>query len=111
MDYNKTKSDTTSKYPQEGVLNNKISNPIDTSKLMPLNTRTSANRLYGGWANSMSKSEINYPEIISAINSSIINEKDALQLFYSIHRQVCLKLNQNFIAVGIYNLQTILISN
>ena len=104
MDYNKIKEENKSKYPQEGILNNNISNPIDTSKIMPLNTRTSANKLYGGWANSFAKTtEINYSELISAINNAILNQKDALQLFYSIHKEVCLKLNLDFFAIGIYN--------
>ena len=80
-------------------MNGKFSNPIDTSKIMPLNTRTSANRVYGGWAGQISKtSDINYSEIINAINASIANQKDVVQLFYSIHKQICLTLNLNFLA-------------
>ena len=104
MDFNKIDNNNISQNPQDGIMNSKISNPIDTSKIMPLNTRTSANRLYGGWAGTISKNnEINYLDIISAINASVSSQKDTVQLFYSIHKQICLKLNLDFIAVGIYN--------
>ena len=103
MDYKQIDSNNIS--PQkDNIGNNRISNPIDTSKIMPMNTRTSANRLYGGWANSLSKAQdVNYPEMISAINASVVNQTDAVQLFYSIHKQICLKLNLDFLAIGICN--------
>lgn len=104
MDFNKTKDENISKNPQDSAINGRASNPIDTSKIMPLNTRTSANRVYGGWANSFSKSqEINYLEIINAINASVANQTDTVQLFYSIHKQICLTLNLDFLAIGIFN--------
>ena len=102
MDFNKIKENI-NQNPKENI-NGSISNPIDTSKIMPLNTRTSANRIYGGWAGSIAKTnEINYLEIISAINASVANQKDTVELFYSIHKQICLTLNLDFLAIGIYN--------
>ena len=104
MDYNKIKSNNNSQHSQDGIINNNISNPIDTPKIMPLNTRTSANRLYGGWAYSLAKTtDINYPEIVSAINSAFVKKTDTVELFYSIHKQVCMKLNLDFFAIGIFN--------
>ena len=104
MDFNKIKNDNITQNPQDGINNGTISNPIDTTKIMPLNTRTSANRIYGGWANSIAKNhEVNYLEIISAINASVLNQKDTVELFYSIHKQICLKMDLDFLAVGIYN--------
>lgn len=103
MDYNKIKDNNGLKDIKTDQ-NNKISNPIDTSRIMPLNTRTSSNRLYGGWAKNLTKmSDFNYHEMINAINESILNQTDTIQLFYSIHKQVCLKLNLDFLAVGIFN--------
>ena len=103
MDYNKIKDNNGLKDIKTDQ-NNKISNPIDTSRIMPLNTRTSSNRLYGGWAKNLTKmSDVNYHEMINAINESILNQTDTIQLFYSIHKQVCLKLNLDFLAVGIFN--------
>ena len=103
MDFNKIKENI-NQNPQDGIINGRTSNPIDTSKIMPLNTRTSANRVYGGWATTFTKSqEINYPEIINAINASVVNQTDTVQLFYSIHKQICLTLNLDFLAIGIYN--------
>ena len=104
MDFNKIKNENIAQNPQDGVTNGSISNPIDTSKIMPLNTRTSANRIYGGWANSITKTQdANYLEIISAINASVLNQKDTAELFYSIHKQICSKMNLDFLAIGIYN--------
>lgn len=103
MDYNQIQNNT-SINQAESPENKRTSNPIDNSRIMPLNTRTSANRLYGGWANSLSKvHDVNYPEMISAINASISNQNDAIQLFYSFHKQICLKLNLDFLAIGICN--------
>lgn len=103
VDYNKIKDNNSLKDIKTDQ-NNKISNPIDTSRIMPLNTRTSSNRLYGGWAKNLTKmSDVNYHEMINAINESILNQTDTIQLFYSIHKQVCLKLNLDFLAVGIFN--------
>ena len=104
MDFNKTKNQNIIQNSQDGIVFGSTSNPIDTSKIMPLNARTSANRIYGGWANSIAKaSDANYLEIISAINASVLNQKDTAELFYSIHKQICSKMNLDFLAVGIYN--------
>lgn len=104
MDLNKLQNDTKTKANQSSLGVNKISNPIDVPKIMPLNTRTSANRLYGGWANSFSKtSQVNYCEILNILNTCISNEKDCLHFFYSLHKNLCSKLNLEFLAVGIYN--------
>lgn len=104
VDLNKTKYNNTSAHPQDGITNGNISNPIDTSKIMPLNTRTSVNRLYGGWAgNYIKNEEINYLDIISLINTSITDKKDAVELFYSIQKEICSKLNLDFLAIGILN--------
>ncbi len=104
MDYNQIKDNNSFQDSKNSLINNKISNPIDTSRIMPLNTRTSSNRLYGGWSKNLTKvSDINYLEIINAINEAILNQTDTVQLFYSIHKQVCLNLNLDFLAVGVFN--------
>ena len=104
MDYNQIKDNNSFQDSKNSLINNKISNPIDTSRIMPLNTRTSSNRLYGGWSKNLTKvSDINYLEIINAINEAILNQTDIVQLFYSIHKQVCLNLNLDFLAVGVFN--------
>ena len=82
----------------------KTSNPIDNQRIMPLNTRTSANRLYSGYTHSNNKiTDINYNEIINTLNSTFINQTDPISLFYLIHNQVCSKIGINFSALGIYN--------
>ncbi len=80
-----------------------ISNPIDDYKIMPLNMRTSANRLYGGYINSQIKpDEINYSEIITLINRSFNNESDIFRLFQTIFENLSKKINLNFSALGLY---------
>lgn len=104
MDLNKLQNDAKNKTNNDVLNAYKISNPIDSPKIMPINTRTSANRLYGGWANSPSyNSLLNHSEILSIINNCVANEKDCLQFFYSLHKNLCAKLNMEFLAVGIYN--------
>lgn len=72
---------------------------------MPLNTRTSPNRLYSGYtaANLNKNFDLNYVEVISSLNTSFSKQSDSVDLFYSIHNQLCSKFNLNFSALGIYN--------
>ncbi len=101
---NNIKQNLTDNNTQNEPVNQKISNPIDNSKIMPLNTRTSANRLYGGWANSINKSSIiDYNQILSVFNSLAIKEKDYLSFFRSIFNNFYQTLNLNFLALGILN--------
>ncbi len=103
MENNKIKDDT-KVLNRATVPDFKISNPIDSPKIMPLNTRTSANRLYSGYTNTVNKFlEVNYAEIINTLNSSFVGQNDPVRLFYTIHNQVCSKIGINFSALGIYN--------
>ncbi len=91
-------TNTESSYPKN------ISNPFEMPKIMPLNTRTSANRLYGGYSSSYAKnSVINYPDLINALNSAFTNQNDSVRLYYAINDNICKKFNINFSALGIYN--------
>ncbi len=104
MDSNKIKKETLLNQFPNDYLEQKISNPINTSKIMPLSQRSYANRLYGGWAGSNNKLfEIDYNDIINAINDSLTGQVDSLHLFYSIYNNISIKFNLNFIALGIYN--------
>ena len=89
---------------ESGINLNKTSNPIDVSKIMPVNTRTSANRLYGGYTNNFIKTnEINYLDLIASINSAITKQTDFMTLFYELHSKLSAKFNLNFLALGIFN--------
>ncbi len=104
MDFNNIKEENSNSFVPDGLINQKISNPIDKPKIMPLNARTSANRLFGGYTNSYCKvNDINYFELINAINHSFSNQSDIVHLFHSIYANICSKLNLNFLALGIYN--------
>ena len=90
---------------QQEFANAVSSNPIEGApKIMPINARTSSNRLYGGYNSSFLKqNEINYTEVISAINSAFNGQTDSVELFYSIYNKLSSKLNLNFLALGLYN--------
>ena len=103
MENNKIKDDNKA-LKRSTVPDFKTSNPIDSHKIMPLNTRTSANRLYSGYTNSINKQlDVNYTEIINTLNSSFFDQVDPVRLFYTIHNQVCSKIGINFSALGICN--------
>ena len=104
MDSNNIKEENSRSLASDGIVNQKISNPIEKPKIMPLNTRTSANRLFSGYTNSYYKTnDINYTDLINAINVSFSNQTDIVHLFYSIHNNICSRLNLNFSALGIFN--------
>ena len=104
MDSNNIKEENSRSLASDGIVNQKISNPIEKPKIMPLNTRTSANRLFSGYTNSYYKTnDINYTDLINAINVSFSNQTDIVHLFYSIYNNICSRLNLNFSALGIFN--------
>lgn len=105
MDSNKIKNDTAHSHVSNPSIGSKATNPIDTTHIMPLNTRTSSNRIYSsGLIGAHNKPfEINYTDIISALNITFKEQKDSVEFFYSIHNQLCSKFNLNFSALGIYN--------
>ena len=104
MDSNNIKEENSRSLTSEGIINSKISNPIDKPKIMPLNARTSANRLFSGYTNSYYKTnDLNYIDLINAINVSFSGQSDIVNLFYSVHNNISSKLNLNFSALGIYN--------
>lgn len=100
---NKTENENLKTTSYDGTYQ-RTSNPIEPPKIMPLNTRTSANRLYSGYTNSYTKSiDFISSDIINAINSALIGQNDAVHLFYSIQKSICSKFNMNFMALGILN--------
>lgn len=88
----------------EELLSQNISNPIESKKILPLNPKTSANRLYSGYSKSYNRLyNIRYVELINAFNGAIVNQTDSIHLFYAIHNQLVEKFNLNFSALGIYS--------
>ena len=104
MDSNKIQNNNPQEITDNAYISHKASNPIDIGRISPLNTRTSANRLYSGYNNAHIKtSEVDYNSIINSINSSFVNQVNEVHLFYEIHNKICHKLNLNFSALGIFN--------
>ena len=86
------------------IVNKRISNPIDNTKILPLNSKTSSNKLYSGYINSYNNSvDTNYSEIITILNKVFQNSTDSIYLFHELHSQISEKLNLNFSALGICN--------
>ena len=82
----------------------KSTNPILTSKIMPLNSKPSANRLYGGYTNSFIKhDEFDYNTLISEINNAFLEITDYVELFYAINNCFNRTIGLNFSALGLYN--------
>ncbi len=89
---------------QQEFTNTMSSNPIEGTRIMPLVQNASSNRLYGGYNNSFFKpSELVYSEIISVVNSAFLGQRDAIELFHSIHNKISAKFNLNFSALGLHN--------
>ncbi|MBR1617222.1 diguanylate cyclase [bacterium] len=82
----------------------KSTNPILTSKIMPLNSKPSANRLYGGYTNAFIKhDEFDYNTLISEINNAFLEITDYVELFYAINNCFNRTIGLNFSALGLYN--------
>ncbi len=104
MDFNNIKEENSRSLASDGIIGSNTSNPIDKPKIMPLNARTSANRLFSGYTNSYYKTnDINYPDLINALNVSFAGQTDIVHLFYSLHNNICTRFNLHFSALGIYN--------
>ncbi len=88
----------------DDIISKKISNPIDNTKILPLNSKTSSNKLYSGYKNSFNNSaDTNYSEIIATLNKVFQSPADSIHLFHELHNQFVEKLNLNFSALGICN--------
>ncbi len=101
LDSGKTKNTNPIKKQNE-VINNKFSNPIDNTKILPLSSKTSSNKLYSGYINSnIVKNETNYSDIINILNNVFNSSYDPVNLFRELYNQISEKLNINFSALGI----------
>ena len=101
LDSGKTKNTNPIKKQNE-VINNKFSNPIDNTKILPLSSKTSSNKLYSGYINSnIAKNETNYSDIINILNNVFNSSSDPVNLFRELYNQISEKLNINFSALGI----------
>ena len=87
-------------------------NPINQSgiiaKINSLNSRTTSNRLYGGYNQHVDKPSlaINYAELVRYINTTISNKQNINELFYALNNLVTNKLGCSFTSIGIINQQS-----
>ena len=104
FEINTKNNNQTSLNQNEVQVNLNISNPIENKKILSLNSITSsANKLYGGWANNINKKqEINFFQLIKTLNDCFKNQNDSIKLFYEIHNNFSDILNLNYSAIALY---------
>lgn len=91
----------------EVKINSVFSNPINTKNPALYASRSSANRLYGGYSTqNFSKLNINYQEILKLINEAFASKNELGQLFYSIHNVLSTRMHINCSALGLVNSQS-----
>lgn len=89
---------------------NPINNNGIIARINSLNTRTTANKMYGGYNQNLYKGaalqNIDYAELIQALGEVLKNKSDVNDFFYSIHNILANKLNCFFTAFGSYHTQS-----
>lgn len=99
---------------QKEVLYNKTgsSNPINNNgiiaRINSLNTRTTANKMYGGYnQHSISSfSSVDYPDLLQSLNEVLKNKTNINDFYYSIHNILTNTLQCHFTALGVYQNQS-----
>ena len=108
----KFESDTKKSDTESNGIEGKHSNPIIpsdlVSKINHLNSRTTANRFYGGYNqhNWKPAGTIDAIEILKYINEVTKDKETQNELFYSLHNIFVNKMNALFTAFGTYNEQS-----
>ena len=94
--YNKTSS------------SNPISNDGIIARINLLNSRTTANKTYGGYNQNQNPifTAIDYPDLIQSLNEVSKNKTNIHDLFYSFHNVLSNKMNCFFTAFGAYHPQS-----
>lgn len=91
------------------VTGNPISNDGIIARINSLNSRTTANKTYGGYNQNLynnSYSTIDYLDLIQSLNEVLKNKTNINDFFYSIHNILANKLNCFFTAFGNYQTQS-----
>lgn len=99
---------------QKEVLYNKTnsSNPINNNgiiaRINSLNTRTSSNKMYGGYnQNPINNfSNVDYPDLLQSLNEVLKNKTNINDFFYSVHNVLTNSLQCHFTALGVYHNQS-----
>jgi len=95
------------------VLYNKTgtSNPVNNNgiiaRINSLNTRTTQNKMYGGYNQNPNTpfSAIDYPDLLQSFNEVLKNKTNINDFFCSVHNVLSNKLNCHFTAFGSYHTQ------
>lgn len=89
---------------------NPISNNGIIARINSLNTHTKANKMFGGYNQSLYKNSlaptIDYADIIQSLSEVLKNKSNVNDFFYSIHNILANKLNCFFTAFGSYHTQS-----
>lgn len=107
MDSNQTKHQKhIAEAKQNEFTDIKSSNPIEGTRILPLNMlnsyNSSSNKLYSGYSNPYAREfDLSYTDLISAINSAFLSQRGLSELFYSIHNSISSKVGLNYAAAGL----------
>ena len=88
------------------------SNPINNNgiiaRINSLNSRTTFNKMYGGFNQNpiTNFAAVDYPDLIQSMNEVLKNKTNINDFFYSIHNILANKMNCNFTAFGSYHTQS-----
>lgn len=86
---------------------NPINNNGIIARINSLNSRTTVNKMYGGYNQNPRNvfSAVDYPDLIQSLNEVLKNKTNVNDFFYSIHNILSNKLNCFFTAFGSYHTQ------
>lgn len=78
------------------------------AKLSTSNAKNTSNRLYGGYNHSNTKMNVvvDYSQILRYLSEIIVTKYNINDIFFSLHNLFTNKLNCNFTALGVLNLQS-----
>lgn len=108
MDTNKQLAEKKDVLYDKTVSDNPISNNGIIARINSLNSRTTVNKMYGGYNQNPNSrfSTIDYPDLIQSLNEVLKNKTNTNDFFYSIHNILANKLNCFFTAFGSYHTQS-----
>lgn len=93
---------------QKTSSSNPISNNGIIARINSLNTRTTSNKMYGGYnqnPHTTAFSSIDYPDVLQSLNEVLKNKVTINDFFYSMHNIFANKLNCHFTALGVFQPQ------
>lgn len=107
MDKNKQLADNREVVYHKTASSNPINNNGIISRINSLNTRTTSNKMYGGYNQNANTnfSAVDYPDLMQSLNEVLKNKTNINDFFCSLNNVLTNKLNCLFTALGVYQSQ------